>query len=114
MVPCDLLYSHELYYHSSTCDLLYESATQHRSFQKQHLSETGCCKEACWSQHGQAMALQIRVGAASMHAAPNEDPMGTYGGRGVMRTHGDPMGTHGGAMGTHGDPGVHSAGGRII
>ena len=47
-----------------------------------------------------------------MHAAPNEDPMGTYGGRGVMRTHGDPMGTHGGAMGTHGDPGVHSAGGR--
>jgi hypothetical protein len=59
----------------------------------------------------QGMALQIRVGAASMHAAPDEDPMGTHGGGGGMRTHGDPMGTHGGAMGTHGDPGVHSAGG---
>ena len=38
---------------------------QNRSCQTQHLSETGCCKEACWrlrqlqlSQHGQAMALQ--------------------------------------------------------
>jgi len=56
------------------------------------------------------MALQIRVGAASMHAAPNEDPMGTHGG-GAWGPTGTPWGPTGGPWELMGTPGFIQLGG---